>query len=80
MAEHLHIDRCDCCYHTVNATDRATHVAWHVDDLPGLAADIHRTVADLLLHGPGGDAIDAAILDRLRGTTARAADDAALPG
>lgn len=75
MAAYLY--RTDGLYHPRpdGPADGATHVAWALDDIPGLAAAIHATVLDLVVHGSSGPDVDTAILDCLRGTTPRAGDD-----
>lgn len=72
MAEHIHAAiNADIDARYVNLVE---YLSIPVDDLPGLAADIHRTVLRLVVHGTPCADVDAAIIDCLRGTAPRAAD------
>lgn len=74
MAINLKHDDINDDYYPVR-TAVPTHVAWSLDDLPRLAADIHRTVLALVVHGAACADVDAAIVDCLRGTTPDSAGD-----
>lgn len=52
----------------IDPGDGATHVVWRVDELDQLAHDIHVAVLHAVLHG--STAVDAIVLERLRGTPA----------
>lgn len=75
MAIHLHHHSCFNKWRSAfDKPGDATHVAWSLDDLPELAHAAHILAVLGAIHGTPGADIDAAILDRLRGTTTSPAD------